>query len=69
MLIGCLHTVATNGPPFDAVAAGIDGLELRHVVRPDLLAAALAAGQMTDETRAEAEAELRALAANCDAGY
>ena len=67
MLIGCLHTAASNVPPFDAVAAGIQGLELRHVLRPDLLAAALAAGEMTAETRAEAEAELRALAAECDA--
>ena len=67
MLIGCLHTAATNVPPFDAIAAGIEGVELRHVVRPDLLAAALAAGEMTAETRAEAEVELRALAADCDA--
>ena len=67
MLIGCLHTAATNVPPFDAVAAGIDGVELRHVLRPDLLAAALTAGEMTAETRTEAEAELRALAADCDA--
>jgi len=49
MLIGCLHTAATNVPPFDAVAAGIEGVELRHVLR------------------AEAEAELCALAADCDA--
>jgi hypothetical protein len=67
MLIGCLHTVATNVPGLDAAAAAIEGVELRHVVRPDLLAGALAAGQMTDATRAEAEAELRALASQCDA--
>jgi hypothetical protein len=67
MLIGCLHTAATNVPGLDAAAAAVEGVELRHVVRPGLLAAALAAGQMTDATRAEAEAELRALAAECDA--
>ena len=67
MLIGCLHTAATNVPGLDAAAAAVEGVELRHVVRPDLLAAALAAGQMPDVTRAEAEVELRALAAECDA--
>jgi hypothetical protein len=67
MLIGCLHTAATNIPGLDAAAAAVEGVELRHVVRSDLLAAALAAGQMTDATRAEAEVELRALAAQCDA--
>lgn len=43
------------------------GVVLRHVVRPDLLAAALASGEMTAQTRAEAEAALRALAEDCDA--
>ena len=67
MLIGCLHTAATNVPGLDAAAAAVEGVELQHVVRPDLLAAALAAGQMTEDTRAEAEAELLALASECDA--
>ena len=67
MLIGCLHTAASNVPAFDAAAAAILGLQLRHVVRPDLLAAALAAGEMTADTRAETEVELRSLAAHCDA--
>ncbi|HEY4199762.1 MAG TPA: Asp/Glu racemase [Devosiaceae bacterium] len=67
MLIGCLHTAPTNVPGLDVAAAGVEGLELRHVVRPDLLAAALAAGQMTDGVRVEAELELRKLASACDA--
>ncbi|HTN61087.1 MAG TPA: Asp/Glu racemase [Devosia sp.] len=67
MLIGCLHTAATNIAALDAAAAGMADVVLRHVVRPDLLAAALAAGEMTAQTRAEAEAALRALAEDCDA--
>lgn len=67
MLVGCLHSAASNVAGFEAASVGIVGLDLRHVVRPDLLAAALASGGMTAETCAAAEIALRQLAAACDA--
>lgn len=57
MTIACLHTAASNIPLFEAAAAR-HGLTLRHALRPDLLAAAEAAGGATPAILAETRAEL-----------
>lgn len=69
--IACLHTVASNIAVFDAAAgalvAGGAGVSLSHHVRADLLAAAEAAGGLTDAIRDEAADLLRGLSADVDA--
>ena len=69
MRIACLHTAQSNVAVLEAAAAalGVEGLRLTHKVRPDLLAAAQAAGEMTSSTRAETEVLLRELAVDSDA--
>ena len=57
--ITCVHTAASNVAVFDRAAHGMD-VPLRHVVRPDLLSAALAAGGLTPEIAADTLAELHA---------
>ena len=64
--IALLHTAAGNAAVFDAALDEL-GVALRHAVRPDLLAAAEAAGGLTPDIAARTEAELRALAGEADA--
>jgi hypothetical protein len=63
--IACLHTAASNIAVFDAAAAGMD-VRLEHHVRADLLAAAEAAGGLTEAIRAETRAALAGLGAQAD---
>ncbi|MFL9863507.1 aspartate/glutamate racemase family protein [Paraburkholderia fungorum] len=69
MRIVCLHTADSNIAIFDAAAraAGFESLELTHVVRADLLAAAEQAGGLTDEIAAQTREVLLTLADNADA--
>ncbi|HSF94574.1 MAG TPA: hypothetical protein VLA52_06060 [Thermohalobaculum sp.] len=59
MRIACLHTAASNAAVFDAACP--PGESLTHAVRPDLLAAAEAAGGLTPEIAAETAEVLRRL--------
>lgn len=69
MRIVCLHTADSNIALFDAAAraAGFESLELMHVVRADLLAAAERAGGLTDEIAAQTREVLLTLTDNADA--
>jgi hypothetical protein len=70
----CLHTATSNIAVFDRALidgdlAGDDGatdIELHHVVRADLLAAAEANGGLIPSVRADAATALRQLADECD---
>ncbi len=64
MRVACLHTADSNVAVFDRelIDSGFPGVDLHHVVRADLLAAAEAAGGLTASVRADAAAALRALA-------
>lgn len=59
MRIACLHTAASNAAVFDAACPA--GVRLTHAVRPDLLAAAEAAGGLTPEIAAATAEALRGL--------
>ncbi|KAH0444399.1 hypothetical protein KCU90_g868, partial [Aureobasidium melanogenum] len=67
--IVCLHTANSNIALFDAAAraAGYESLELVHVVRADLLAAAERAGGLTGEIAAQTREVLLTLTNNADA--
>lgn len=69
MRIACLHTAASNIALFDAACReiGLKALQLRHEVRPDLLAAAEQAGGLTAAIAAETVAALRTLSSDADA--
>lgn len=69
MRIVCLHTADSNIALFDAAAraAGYESLELVHVVRADLLAAAERAGGLTGEIAAQTREVLLTLTDNADA--
>lgn len=69
MIIACLHTAESNIAVFDAAAndLGLSTHVLAHAVRPDLLAAAEAAGGLTDEIADETAATLLALGDGADA--
>lgn len=64
--IACLHTAASNIAVFDAAAVGMDA-QLEHHVRADLLAAAEAAGGLTEAIVAETRTVLAELGAQADA--
>lgn len=68
MKIGLLHTAASNAPLFEAALRNLGAPEgiLRHEVRPDLLAAAQAAGGATQAILLETRRALEALAHGCD---
>lgn len=63
MRIACLHTVDSNIAVFEAAAraAGLPALELTHVVRADLLAAAEQAGGLTEAIATQTRDVLLAL--------
>ncbi len=63
--IACLHTAASNVAHFDAAADGLE-LELKHIVRADLLLAAEKAGGLTDAITGGTVAALVAAAADAD---
>jgi hypothetical protein len=67
--IACLHTAESNAAVFDAAlrTAGLSGVELRHTVRADLLAAAEHAGQLNAAIAAQTVAALEDLCASADA--
>lgn len=61
-MLGFLHGAAVQVATFEAlVQAAQPGIALRHVVREDLLASAVAAGRVTDEVATAVQAEVRAL--------
>ena len=66
MRIGCLHTAASNVAVLERAAASFEGVSLRHIVRPDLLAAAGRAG-LTSAIAAGTRIALDELAVDCDA--
>lgn len=63
MRLACLHTADSNIAVFETAArsAGLPALELTHVVRADLLAAAERAGGLTEAITAQTQAALLAL--------
>jgi hypothetical protein len=63
--IACLHTAAGNIALFEAAAVDL-ALDLRHLVRAHLLAAAEQAGGLTPSIVEETEAALRAAAGDAD---
>ncbi|MBK8159274.1 MAG: Asp/Glu racemase [Rhodospirillaceae bacterium] len=63
--VACLHTAASNIPLFDAAAADL-ALDLRHLVRADLLADAEQAGGLTPSIVEATEAALRVAAGDAD---
>jgi hypothetical protein len=67
--IACLHTAKSNVPVFESALRELDliGVELRHSVRPDLLAAAEQAGGLTPAIAQRTRDALRALCADADA--
>jgi hypothetical protein len=66
--IACLHTADSNIAMFDAAArAALPTLELTHVVRADLLAAAERAGGLTEAVATQTRAALLALRNGSDA--
>lgn len=65
MRIALLHTAESNVGVFDAASAGLD-VALAHHIRADLLAAAEAAGGLTDAVAEATAAALRALAVSSD---
>ena len=67
MRIGCLHTAASNVAVLERAAASLDGVVLRHIVRPDLLAAVGQAGGLTPAIAQATRAALGDLAGDCDA--
>ena len=69
MRVVCLHTARSNIAVFAAVAraAGLPALELTHVVRADLLAAAERAGGLTEAIVTQTRASLVALSSDSHA--
>lgn len=67
--IACLHTAESNVAVFDNALrkAGLPGVDLRHAVRADLLAAAEREGGLTADIAAQAEAALMDLCTGADA--
>lgn len=67
--IACLHTAASNVAVFDAALrmSGLTGVELRHTVRAELLAAAEQEGRLTAAIAAQASAALNGLCTGADA--
>jgi hypothetical protein len=67
--IVCLHTADSNIAVFEAAArvGGFEALELTHVVRADLLAAAEQAGQLTEAIAAQTREVLLALSRSAHA--
>lgn len=63
--VACLHTAESNVAIFDTAATGLD-LDLRHIVREDLLAAAAQAGSLTTAIIDDTEATLAAAASDAD---
>lgn len=66
MRIGCLHTAASNVAVLERAATALDGVSLRHIVRPDLLSAAGLSG-LTPTIAADTCMALDELASDCDA--
>ncbi|HWL45187.1 MAG TPA: aspartate/glutamate racemase family protein [Ilumatobacter sp.] len=68
MRLACLHTAESNVGVFEraAVALGTADVTLDHVVREDLLAAAEAAGRLTDDIEAATVSVLESLVATAD---
>ena len=66
MRIGCLHTAASNVAVLERAATALDGVGLRHIVRPDLLSAASLSG-LTPTIAADTRMALDELASDCDA--
>ena len=66
MRIGCLHTAASNVAVLERAATALDGVSLRHIVRPDLLSAAGLSG-LTPTIAADTRMALDELASDCDA--
>lgn len=68
-LIACLHTAESNVAVFDAALAELKpaGVELRHYVRADLLAAAERAGGLTATITAQTVDALHELCVGADA--
>ena len=69
MLLKCLHSAASNVAIFDAAARhlGLQDGTLEHMVRPELLFAAEAAGSLTPRVADDTAAILSGLTANADA--
>ena len=69
MRIACLHTADSNVAVFHEAANSLrcDSLQLTHVVRSDLLAAAEDSGGLTKTIIADTQAALRNLCVNHDA--
>lgn len=69
--IACLHTADSNIQVFDAALQELDmkGVELRHSVRADLLAAAEQAGGLTPEIAERTAGVLRSLCEGADAVF
>jgi hypothetical protein len=67
--IACLHTAESNVAVFDEALRELRraDVELRHLVRADLLAAAEKAGGLTPAIAAETSGQLRALCGDADA--
>jgi hypothetical protein len=67
--IACLHTAKSNVAVFDAALRELDlpGVELKHDVRPGLLAEAERSGGLTPELEARTEEALHALCNGADA--
>lgn len=63
--VACLHTADSNIPIFEAAKAGLD-LDLQHILRADLLAAASRAGGLDASIVAETEKVLTAAAREAD---
>jgi hypothetical protein len=62
-MLAFLHTARAHVGTFDGLAREIDdGVPIRHLVREDLLAAAVSAGAITDAVRTDVESGLVALA-------
>lgn len=66
MRIGCLHTAASNVAVLERAATALDGVSLRHIVRPDLLVAVGQSG-LTPTIAADTRLALDELASSCDA--
>ncbi|MDR3471532.1 MAG: aspartate/glutamate racemase family protein [Devosia sp.] len=69
MRIACLHTAEGNRQVFEQAASelGVEGLELTHAMRPDLLLAAERDGGVTPQIAAETRAVLEGLRGDADA--
>lgn len=63
-MLAFLHTAAIHVPNFTRIARDLDpNIQIRHAVREDLFAQALADGRVSDETRTGTQAEVQRLVA------